>query len=572
MNINSIIVKNPNKIYFMPIGGCNIIGANLYLYGNDKTWIAIDCGIGFSKFDKTPGANITIPDLSLLIKHNIKLDALIITHAHADHIAALKYVFDKIKCPIYATNFSRNWLKNELKPEEFNKLKLNNLEKNFHIGSFDIKTVDMTHSIVEAKAILLQVNNVSVFHTGDWKIDHKPIFGNPIDMNELEEIGKNGVSTLICDSTNATKLGSSRSESELYDSLTEIILNKDGLVLITTFGSNVGRIKTIANVAKRTNRKIGYYGLAFKKIIEVAQNSGYLNDVDIVDLRSLKSYDRNNFIIIVTGCQGEDSAALSKILRGENHLIKLIKGDAVIFSSKTIPGNELDVSDIINQLIVKEVDVITDKDHFVHTSGHPYKEDLLILYDKLKPKCLIPMHGDALMMQAQKELGKEVGIENIAITRNGGIIEIGENNLRHLKEKIDTNLLLVDGKSFINENSSIFQDRLEMGANGVFVCNIIFNDKLKIIDTIINNVAIFETKTNQNIIQNIKTSIIQGINKIIVVNKKIDKIAIEKSCSQVIEKIIMKHFGKNPMIIINISIPIKENKISQFINKIRGNQ
>lgn len=551
--------KLKDRFLFIPVGGCDAIGTNFYLYHYNGTWIAIDCGIGFADKSCTPGVDILIPDLSCLDEYSIKLSALIITHSHEDHIGAICDLHHKLQCPIYLTTFAMNFLK--VDAEEYNlskKLKINEIKKDkkkFSIGPFDLEMIYMTHSIIEAHSVLIKTDAGSVLHTGDWRIDNNPVIGEKTNTARLKEIGDSGeLSALICDSTNCLKEGPEESESALEDSILQLVKSKkNSMVVLSTFASNIGRLQIFYNIACKTGRALVVSGRSMHRIIDIARSSGYLNNnFDFIDAKDATKMPRNKILAVVTGCQGESRASLYKIANGKHNFLRLKPDDAVIMSSKTIPGNEIAVRDIINSLISKNVDIMTGKDYFVHVSGHPYRHDLRILYDLVKPKNLIPMHGDWLMLSEHIKFAESYGINTGAMPRNGTIFDIEGNTIKDVG-KIDVNALCLDGSRFIEQDSQIFKERIKLSDGGIVIASISIDAKCNLLsDLIIEMVGVFE-KRDAMIIDDIKKKVSKAI-KPGILKKKLNKDDLKNKAKQIIADEFSTNFGKVPIINIIVNV------------------
>ncbi len=502
LKIDLRVIKD--KFLFVPIGGCDGIGTNFYLYHYKNHWLGIDYGLGFADKLKTPGVEIMLPNLSFLEANRIKLDGLIITHAHEDHIGGVCEMYKKLNCKIYCTTFAKNFLKTdslEMTPSpnlDIKEIKPGN--KKFKIGVFDVELIDLTHSTIESQGVYIKTHKGSVFHTGDWKFDETPVLGSKSNKKRLEEIvSKEPLSVLISDSTNCTKNNESQSEKLLIDSLTNIVKSKKYMVVITTFASNISRIHTIHEVAKLTGRQLVVSGHSMKKIIGIAQESGYLNDVDFIDAKEARKMSRDKLLVLSTGCQGENNASIFKLANNKHPFLRLQQKDCVIFSSKVIPGNELDVSNVVNNLIMKGVEIITNKENLTHVSGHAYRAELKEMYKLTKPMCFIPMHGDWLMFHEHKKLAKNCGIKNVITPENGCIIEINGNTIEKLGNFASPSMCL-DGNRLLDENNKIFKDRKAISCDGFVYCFVVINKKYQLLSTPeVRTIGVFDTKNNTHL-------------------------------------------------------------------------
>src|SRR4051794_2107501 len=381
------------ELLFAPLGGVGEIGMNLALYGlgdgGKRTWMAVDLGVSFAG-DDLPGVNLIMPDVAFLIENRRNLAGLVLTHAHEDHFGALMDLWPKLRCPVYATPFTAalfeaKRLSEPLAPDV--PVKVPPLGSRFDVGPFNVELVSVAHSIPESNALIIRTPLGNVLHTGDWKLDPTPIIGPPTDVAKLKALGDDGCLALIGDSTNAVREGRSPSEADVAKTLAELIKNAPGRVAVTTFASNVSRIRSVADAARAADREVIVVGRAMERVVQVARETGYLDGVQ--DFRGIDIYGYlppDKVVALCTGSQGEPRAALARIAQNEHPEIALSPGDRVIFSSRTIPGNEKEVGRIINGLIDQGIEVITDRTHLVHVSGHPRKAELEDMLRWVRPR------------------------------------------------------------------------------------------------------------------------------------------------------------------------------------------
>ena len=416
-----------DELVFLPLGGVGEIGMNLALYGfgrrEHRKWIMVDCGVSFAGPD-LPGVELILPDIRFIESQLDNLLGLFITHAHEDHYGAVRDLWPRLNVPLYASPFTAGMLEAKGDYEKGkDKIPVKNLQPGMkiQIGPFNIEPVNVAHSIPEAMSLVIRTPLGNVIHTGDWKIDPAPSLGKGTDENRFRELGDEGVLALICDSTNAQREGVSPSEMEVSASLTEIIRNAKGRVAVTTFSSNVGRIKSIALAAEDAGREVLLLGSSMRRVTNVADDLGMLEDIESFIAEDEFGYlPRENAVVILTGSQGESRAALAKIARDEMRNIGFTKGDTFVFSSRTIPGNEKAILEIKNALIDQGMVVISDTDALVHVSGHPRQGELKRMYEWTRPQILVPVHGEAAHLHAHADLGRAAGIATVAEVRNGG--------------------------------------------------------------------------------------------------------------------------------------------------------
>jgi ribonuclease J len=420
-----------DELVFVALGGLGEIGMNVYLYGlgrpDAREWLMIDLGITFPH-DTEPGADVVLPDLRFIEAERSSLKGLLLTHAHEDHIGAVIELWPRIKCPIYATPFTAGMLQAKL-VENGNRVKLPinivRLGSRFNIGPFDLELVTLAHSIPEPSGVAIRTPHGLVFHTGDWKLDATPLVGDPSNDRRLQALGEEGVDAIVCDSTNAMRQGRSPSEVEVAQSITEIIRKAKRRVAVTTFASNVARLKAVGDAARATGRQLVVSGRAMHRVIQVAKDTGYLpEDFVALDQEHFGYLEPREVVALVTGSQGEPRAAMARIADDSHPQISLGRGDLVIFSSRAIPGNEKAIGRIQNGLARLGCDVITDADALVHVTGHPRREELKQMYAWLKPALAIPMHGEARHLAEHAKLAKEAGVGQVQVITDGEMIRV----------------------------------------------------------------------------------------------------------------------------------------------------
>lgn len=473
------MLNTPKKtnFWFLPLGGAGEIGMNLNLFGHNKEWIIVDCGITFG--DRL-GIDIIMPDPSAILDHAENIKALVLTHAHEDHIGAVPYLWPYLKCPVYATPFTAQILRQKLEEKSWGKqVKIIEvpLSGRVQIGSFDVEYITLTHSIPEPNALAIRTEHGCVLHTGDWKIDPQPLLGETTNKNRLKEIGKEGVLSLICDSTNVFDKGSTGSEGEVRDELEKVIAQiPNGRIAVCCFSSNVARVESIAYSAKKNGRKVALLGRSLEKMIRAATLSGYLKGLPgFIPADQAMDMPRDKVLFICTGSQGEGRSALTRIAQRDHHIVSLDKDDTVIFSSRVIPGNERAIANMQNHLVHQGVRIITAHEEDVHVSGHPAQEDLKAMYSWVKPKSLIPVHGEARHMQAQAELGLANGIEQALVPSNGTLIELAGSK-PEIIEKVNSGRWGIDGKCLVSMQSPILKERQKISIQGVIFVSIPVDD------------------------------------------------------------------------------------------------
>ena len=509
--INNIIKSySPKKeLVFAPVGGVGQIGMNFYLYGTQGKWIIVDLGITFGN-DDTPGVDIILPNPDFIEKSKKDLLGIIITHAHEDHIGAVGYLWPRLKCPVYVTPFASAVLKRKLKELKINDkiIRKVSLDSEIKLGPFDISIISTTHSIPEPNAIGIKTKYGNILHTGDWKIDPKPLVGKNFNTEKIKSFGNKGVLAIVSDSTNANVEGHSGSEDNLRESLVKVIKPLQNRIAITSFASNLARLETFAYVAKQTQRVAALCGRSLWRMYEAAKETGYLNKITpFLDEREVADLPKNQVLLICTGSQGEPRAALSRISNDTHQNIFLEKGDTVIFSSKVIPGNERSIMKVQNSLKEKNVNVITDEDAFVHVSGHPSREELKKMYSWIKPNIVIPVHGEYHHLKGNIQVARDCGIKKGLILKNGLLTKLAPNKPEVLGSFVTGNLIL-DGKKIIPLNEDAIKNRKKMLYNGTILISIVTNSKHKILSKpIITSKGFFSDDSFQIFKKNVNSRI-----------------------------------------------------------------
>lgn len=424
-------VEARDELVFVALGGLGEIGMNVYLYGfgppDARQWLMADLGLTFPN-DLEPGVDVVLPDLRFIVEDRQALAGIVITHAHEDHIGAVLDLWPQLKAPIYATPFTAGMLRSKAVEHAVHldlPLKTMPLGSRFAVGPFDVEFVSMSHSIPESSALAIRTPLGTVLHTGDWKLDQAPLVGEPANEKRLAEIGEEGVLALICDSTNAFREGRSPSETEVAASLTKIIRGAGRRVAVTTFASNVARVKAVADAARASGRRLVVAGRALHRVIQVAKETGYLPETfNYLDQDQFSYLTHDDVLLLCTGSQGEPRAAMARIAEEEHPSISLSKGDLVIFSSRTIPGNERSVGRVQNALSRIGCDLLTDGDALVHVTGHPRRDELRQMYRWIKPAIAVPMHGEARHLKEQARLAREEGVKDVFPVVNGEIVRL----------------------------------------------------------------------------------------------------------------------------------------------------
>ena len=456
-----------DELLFLALGGSGEIGMNVNLYGCQGKWVMVDLGLTFAD-PAYPGVELVLPDLSFIEERREDLLGIVLTHGHEDHIGAIPYLAADLGVPLYATPFTAGLIRLKLEEEGLAKeVELNVIdnEGSFALGPFGFRYVPLAHSIPEGNAVLIDTPYGRVFHTGDWKIDEKPVLGQPSTPEELTAIGDEGVLALVCDSTNVFNPEASGSEGDVREGLMQTITGAKGRVLVTTFASNAARLQTLGEVANAVGRKLCVAGRSLDRIISTARTAGYLKDFPpTVDWDDAMALPRNEVMIIATGGQGEARAALSRIAF-DSHPIKLDTGDLVVFSSKQIPGNEIAIGRIQNALATKGVLMVTDRQAEVHVSGHPGRPELEAMYRWVRPQILLPVHGERRHMAEQARVGLASGVPSAIVQSNGDLLRLAPNGPEIIGHEA-TGRLVLDGDVILPADGSTMNERRKVALHG----------------------------------------------------------------------------------------------------------
>jgi ribonuclease J len=473
--LDRTIERDEKGLYFLPLGGSGEIGMNLNLYGYRGQWLMLDCGVTFGD-DAQPGLDVVMPDPAFIVERKDKLLGIVATHAHEDHIGAIPYLWPQLQCPIWATPFTATLLR--LKLEEVGlagkaKITIVPMSGKFSIGPFDLELVTLTHSIPEPNAVAIRTPVGTVMHTGDWKLDPDPLIGDVTDEAALIRIGDEGVMAMVGDSTNALVDGSTRSEGELQESLTELIGRFQGRVAVACFASNVARLHTITKAAQAHGRDVALIGRSLWRMDKAARENGYLTDLPRFLTEEEAGYvPSDRILLICTGSQGEPRAALARIAREDHAHIVLEDGDVVIFSSRIIPGNEKAIARLQNGLVRLGVDIITSDDHFVHVSGHPARAELVRMYQMVRPNVAIPVHGEARHLAAHADLAMDCQVGDALIIENGDVVRLDAQGAT-IAGQVPAGRIASDGRRLLPVDGTALRQRWRVGNQGAVVASVI---------------------------------------------------------------------------------------------------
>ncbi|MBU9738347.1 ribonuclease J [Diplocloster agilis] len=464
--------QNNSKLRIIPLGGLEQIGMNITAFEYEDSMIVVDCGLSFPEDDML-GIDLVIPDITYLKDNIDKLKGFVITHGHEDHIGALPYVLKEVNAPIYATKLTVGLIDNKLKEHNLlkgTKRKVIKHGQSINLGAFRIEFIKTNHSIADASALAIYSPAGTIVHTGDFKVDYTPVFGDAIDLQRFGEIGKKGVLALMCDSTNAERPGFTMSERTVGKTFDNIFAeHKNSRIIVATFASNVDRVQQIINSAYKFGRKVVVEGRSMVNVIGTAAELGYINipDKTLIEIEQMKNYADEQTVLITTGSQGESMAALSRMAASIHKKVSIKPGDTVIFSSNPIPGNEKAVSKVINELSMKGADVIFQD---AHVSGHACQEEIKLIYSLVRPKYSIPVHGEYRHLKAQAGIAYNLGIpkENIKILSSGDVLELDQDDAK-VVDHVQTGAILVDGLGVGDVGNIVLRDRQHLAEDGIMI-------------------------------------------------------------------------------------------------------
>lgn len=553
--------KAKDQFVFMALGGLGEIGMNVYLYGfgpeNGRQWLMVDLGLTFPG-DTEPGADVVLPDLRFIEAERHSLAGIVLTHAHEDHLGAVIDLWPSLECPIYATPFTAGMLKSKLGEYGRNaNLKVTEipLGGRFDVGPFNVEFVSMAHSIPEPNALAIRTPAGLVVHSGDWKLDTEPVVGEPYDEKRLKELGDEGVLAFVCDSTNAVRDGRSASEADVGKTIEDIVKKAPNRVAVTTFASNVARVKSVADAAHAAGRRLVVAGRALHRVIEVARETGYLpENFQYLDQRHFREMKADSAVILCTGSQGEPRAAMARISAGEHPDVSLSKGDLVIFSSRTIPGNEKSVARVQNGLALREVEIITDADELVHVTGHPRRDELRDMYGWVKPKIVVPMHGEARHLRENAKVARQCGVSQVHVITDGEMLRLhpGEPEIvddapvgRHYR----------DGRLIVDGSDGPVRTRRRLSFAGIAVVSLVMSnhgDVLAEPDIVLEGVPHHDGEGDD--MHEIILDAIDGTLRSIPQKRRRDLEKIEDAVYKSVRAAINEAWGKKPIVKVMMSV------------------
>ncbi len=551
-----------NELVFAPLGGVGEIGMNLSIYGvgdeRRRQWLIVDCGVSFAAEEQLPGVDLILPDIRYLIAERRNIAGLILTHAHEDHMGALIDLWPRLNVPLYATPFTAALFEaRRLSEPGAPKIPVNvvALGGRLTLGPFDVEFINVAHSIPESNALAIRTPAGTVLHTGDWKIDPTPLVGAPTDRAKLAALGDEGVLALVGDSTNAIRDGRSPSESEVARTLAELIRTAPGRVAVTTFASHVGRIHAVADAARAAGREVVVVGRAMERVVQVARETGYLDGVQ--DFRGTEFYGYlppDKVLALCTGSQGEPRAALARIAEDEHPDVTFAKGDRVIFSARAIPGNEKAVARVINGLVAQGVEVITDQNHLVHVSGHPRRAELLDMIGWVRPKILIPVHGEALHLAEHAKLARDAGVPEVLVCRNGDLVRLAPGAAQIIDE-IPSGRLYKDGALLLDAEVPTIASRRRLGFAGIVSVALALSEKgAPVSNPEIALIGIPETDAGGALMADIARDAVEDAFEALPRLRRGDPDAVAEALRRAVRAAIAEHWGKKPICHVHVLV------------------
>ena len=542
------------ELVFAPLGGVGEIGMNLSIYGvgdeHRRTWIAVDLGVSFAAEEHLPGVDLILPDVRYLVEERKNLAGLVLTHAHEDHFGALIELWPRLKVPVFATPFTAALLEAKCASDPGAPeipVTVVPLRGRFKVGLFDIEMVTMAHSIPEANALIIRTPAGTVLHTGDWKIDPTPILKDPTDEKKLRALRDEGCLAVVGDSTNAVREGQSPSETDVARTIAELVKSARGRVAVTTFASNVARLRAVADAARAADREVVVIGRAMERIVQIARETGYFKGVQ--DFRPLEAYGYlppSKVVALCTGSQGEPRSALSRIAEDQHPEVTFSRGDRVIYSARTIPGNEKAVGRVINLLIEQGIEVITDRTHLVHVSGHPRRAELEQLIGWVKPKIVIPVHGEALHLSEHAALARRCGVPEVIQCRNGDLVRLSPNP--SLIDEVPAGRLYKDGTLLIEAEARTVADRRRLSFAGAVSVALALTDKGDLIeDPSVGLIGIPERDRDGGLmIEVAENAVLETLESLPRASRR-DPDAVAEAVRRAVRAAVAERWGKKPM-------------------------
>lgn len=541
-------------LYFVPLGGTGEIGMNLNLYGHKGAWLMVDLGIIFGD-PRLPGIDVEMPDPEFIVQRRDDLAGIVLTHAHEDHIGAVPYLWPELRCPVYATKFTAALVRRKLAEvgllDEVPLIEVP-LSGTFQVGPFEIELVTLTHSIPEPNAVVIRTEAGTVLHTGDWKFDPDPLVGETYDEARLKALAGEGVLAMVCDSTNAMVYGEAGSEAEVRRQLLEVVRPLKKRVAVACFASNVARLETVIRVAEECGRRVCLLGRSMHRIVDCAREAGYLQDHQpFLSEDEIDYLPREEVLLLCTGSQGEPRAALWRIARGDHPSVALDAGDTVIFSSRVIPGNETTIFELQNSLAELGIEVITDHDHDIHVSGHPGRDELVQMYQWVRPRVAVPVHGEARHLAAHAEIAKHCQVPQQIVGRNGMVVRLAPGEAQ-VVDTVPAGRLVFDGRRLLSRDSPVLKGRQKMMFNGAVAVTLVMDERGALDgEPEISTAGLFEPQEEEEDLAEVEIAIADAVQRLGRRERK-DDAAVEEAAAQAARRAINRLLGKKPMVMVHV--------------------
>lgn len=538
-----------DALWYLSLGGAGEIGMNLSLYGTEGKWLIVDCGVTFGD-EMTPGVEIIMPDISFIADRKEDLIGMVVTHGHEDHIGAIEHLWTRLLCPVYATKFTAELIRNKLSHSDLiRRVKIVEIAPggSFELGPFKGDMIPVTHSIPESYMLALRTKHGTVLHTGDWKFDPDPIVGHMTDDARLQALGREGVMAVVGDSTNALIPGHSGSERDAQNGLIEVFRGIEKRIVVTCFSSNIARLKSICEAAARTGRYVTLVGRSLWRNAEVAEECGYLPEFnDLLSENEAMLSPRDKIVIVSTGCQGEPRAALWRIAMSDHPEIELDEGDTVVFSSRDIPGNEKAISRLQNRLIARGLKVITAHQAPVHVSGHPAQEELTQLYQWTRPNLVLPVHGELRHQQEHERVAKECQVPHTLIPANGQIIRLGP-GIHEVVTEVPSGRWGLDGKVLRRLDDESAKSRRKMSFNGATVITVVMDERGKVVrEPQVALMGLSDDAGDLHMQEEIAAAAHDAIDNM-PKSTRLDDAAVRHAVAQAARRLLQEHQGKKPV-------------------------
>ncbi|MDP9196247.1 MAG: ribonuclease J [Pseudomonadota bacterium] len=543
-------VPDSKSLYFVPLGGSGEIGMNLNLYGHAGKWLMVDLGITFAD-DTIPGVEVILPDPAAIEACQKDLAGIVITHAHEDHIGAVGYLWPRLKCPVYTTPFAAEVLRGKLEEKEFGRkvpIRVVPVGGRFSVGPFDLEMIGLTHSIPEPTALAIRTPAGTVLHTGDWKLDDTPLVGKVTDVDTLKKVGQEGVLAMVCDSTNALVPGKSGSEDDVRRELLRLFPTLKNRIVVTCFATNVARVTSIFEAAHRSGRQVALVGRSLWRLHEAARATGYIHDLPPpLEPADAAFLPRDRVVLVCTGSQGEPRAALTRIAFDDHPEIVLEEGDTVIYSSREIPGNEKAIGRVQNALSQLDVNIITSRDAAIHVSGHPARDELVQMYQWIRPQTAIPVHGEYRHQAEHARLAAECQVPHTIVPQNGSVVRLAPGK-PEIVDTVPTGRLCLDGTRIVPLDWHSVRNRQRMMHSGAVVVSLVMNRKGKLMaDPQVSAMGLDGAEPEHDVMVRAARAATQALDKLPSIIREDDDTTVQEAVRVAVRRVFTDFQGKKPL-------------------------